>query len=119
MPEQQEWQGPAWAIVEIMGHRQVAGRISEVTRFGAVFCRVEIDQPDGSVAVQDYGGSSIFCVTQTDEATVRKHQGRGTYAGPLVIEAVRTRSPLLEVEDDGRDDDRAQAPPCIDPDYPF
>ena len=79
-----------WAIVEIMGHRIISGRVSEVTRFGAPFCRVEVDLPDGTIAAQEYSGSAIFCITPSDEATVRRRQASGTYAGPLVIDPPAT-----------------------------
>ena len=72
MHPESEKQAPAWAIVEIMGHRVIAGRISEVSRFGASFCRVEVDLPDGTIAAQEYSGSAIFCITPSDEATVRR-----------------------------------------------
>lgn len=92
MHPESEKQAPAWAIVEIMGHRVIAGRISEVSRFGASFCRVEVDLPDGTIAAQEYSGSAIFCITPSDEATVRRRQASGTYAGPLAIDPPRSEA---------------------------
>lgn len=62
-----------YAIVEIFGHRKLAGRIMEVERFGAKLLRIDIPT-EGDFAKgftsQFYGGSSIFSLTPTDLATV-------------------------------------------------
>lgn len=64
-----------YAIVEIMGHRRLAGRILEVERFGTKMLRIDVpkegDFAKGFVS-QFYGGPSIFCVTPTNLATVYK-----------------------------------------------
>lgn len=64
-----------YAIVEIMGHRRLAGRIMEVERFGSKMLRVDVpkegDFAKGFVS-QFYAGSAIFCITPTDLATVCK-----------------------------------------------
>lgn len=64
-----------YAIVEIMGHRRIAGRILEVERFGTKMIRIDVpkegDFAKGFVS-QFYGGPSIFSVTPTDLATVCK-----------------------------------------------
>ena len=67
-----EYEG--WALLEIMGHRQTAGRISEVQIGGATMLRVDVPKPDSDeIAVtQYYGGSSIYCMTPCDEKTARK-----------------------------------------------
>jgi len=73
-----------WAIVEIMGHRVRAGRVSEVTQFGVVMCRIEIPTPDGEGIdhVEDYGGGSIFAIAETTKEKVleRYRQYTPTYA---------------------------------------
>ena len=40
-----------WAIVELMGHRQTAGRITEVELGGAKMLRVDTPRPDGAEVV--------------------------------------------------------------------
>ena len=78
-----------YAIVELMGHRRLAGRISEVERFGAKLLRIDVPQ-DGSFAegwiTQYYGGGSIYAITPTDEATVLRIVGKrpdvGVYLPP-------------------------------------
>ncbi|WP_378952226.1 hypothetical protein [Mesorhizobium sp. ANAO-SY3R2] len=78
--------GFEWAIVEIFGHRRHAGRIREEERFGAKMLRIDVptvavvtEAEPASIkrAVEGwtthwYGGSSIFSLTLTDEATVLK-----------------------------------------------
>ena len=64
-----------WAIVEVMGHRQHAGRISEVTRFGAVLLRVDQPVEDG-FATTLIGGSSIYALTIVTEARARATAAR-------------------------------------------
>jgi len=45
-----------WAIVELMGHRQTAGWVTEVTIAGTVLLRVDTPAPegDGVLASQPY-----------------------------------------------------------------
>lgn len=64
---------PEWGIVELMGHRRLAGRLSESTIAGAVMLRIDAPTPDDPTAftTQFYGGSSIYCLTPTDEETAR------------------------------------------------
>lgn len=61
-----------WAIVELMGHRRIAGRVSETEIAGAKLLRVDIpgDGPD-DYATQFVGGASIYCLTPTTEEMAR------------------------------------------------
>lgn len=103
-----------WAIVEIMGHRKLYGRIREEERFGAKMLRIDVpkptaprtlfdaadgrpEQPPVSWVTQWYGGPSIFSLTLTDEATVMR--ANEPYASPArYIAAPRD-------DDDFEDDD--------------
>lgn len=60
-----------WAIVEIMGHHRQAGRISEVTQFGAVLLRVDVPAGDGW-ATEFYGGSAIYRLRICTEEVARE-----------------------------------------------
>lgn len=65
---------PFWAILELMGHVRLAGRISEETRFGVALGRIDIpkDDPAGVVfTTQYFSGSSIYRLTPTTEAIAR------------------------------------------------
>lgn len=62
-----------WAIVELMGHRVIAGKVSEASQYGAAMLRVDVPNGDGETAItQFYGGSAIYALTPCDEAAARK-----------------------------------------------
>lgn len=56
-----------YAIVELMGHRRVAGHVSEVQFGGSTFLRIDI--PGEPPLTQLYATSAIYCLTPTDEQT--------------------------------------------------
>ena len=75
-PEKSEDDGWQFAIVEIFGHRQHAGRTREEERFGAKMLRIDIPK-DGDPAKNGwetvyYGGASIFSFTLCTEAAAMK-----------------------------------------------
>ena len=60
-----------WAIVELMGHQKIAGKVSEETRLGTVLLRVDVPEIEGCGAFTRYfGGSAVYGITPTDEPTV-------------------------------------------------
>lgn len=63
-----------WAILEVMGHRRLAGHVSEATIAGAAMLRIDIPGKEhGQIkATQYYSGSSIFSLTPTTEELARK-----------------------------------------------
>lgn len=64
-----------WAIVEIMGHRRLAGHVTEESIAGAPMLRIDIPGPLGPgdvKATQYYGGASLFSLTPTTEEHARK-----------------------------------------------
>lgn len=64
-------EGPTWALVELMGHRQVAGRVSEAELCGKPILRVQIPGPEGAFFPQFYRPESIYSLTPTSEERVR------------------------------------------------
>src|SRR6185312_2055970 len=60
-----------WAILELMGHRRLAGNVREVSLFGGSFCRIDIPGPNNTTATQYYGASSIYALTPTTEDIAR------------------------------------------------
>lgn len=60
-----------WAIVELMGHVKLAGRLTEEEKFG---CKVgRLDIPDGEGFVTQYfGGASIYRITIVTEEVARQ-----------------------------------------------
>lgn len=57
-----------WAILELMGHRRLAGRVIEETIGGASF--IQIDVPKG--ATQFYAPAAVYCITPTTEDLARR-----------------------------------------------
>jgi len=57
-----------WGILELMGHRKLAGLVKEETIGGASFIRIDI--PDGKgefQATQFYNLSAVYCMTPTSK----------------------------------------------------
>lgn len=112
------YEGPA--IVEIMGHRRLAGVVSEVDFAGVKLLRVDV--PSEPPATQFYGGSAIFCVTPCTEATmleavaaVRIPEPVHRWELPRAAEPMRPGSYnplLLEDGDDGEDNTVATCRVC-------
>ena len=65
-----------WALVELMGHRRLAGRVTEEVRFGAAMLRIDVPDPAGGSTTQFYGPTAIYCVTPITEETARRFAGR-------------------------------------------
>lgn len=63
-----------WAILELMGHRRLAGHVREVTLAGAGFIRLDVYEGDATEAAvtQFYPPSSVYCLTPTTEEAARK-----------------------------------------------
>lgn len=78
--EKQELKDLGWCILEIMGHRKLAGQVQEVAIGGGVMLRVDV--PSDPPLTQFYGVTSIFCLTPTTEEIARAIGAR--YAAPPV-----------------------------------
>ena len=61
-----------WAIVELLGHVRLVGRVSEEERFGTKMGRIDIPQPGGGSLTQYFSANSIYRLTVTTEAFARK-----------------------------------------------
>lgn len=90
-----------WAIVELFGHRRLAGRVSEETIAGEQLLRVEVPRPDGTVSVHRHGGKAIYGLHEVTEAAARAAAAR---MGNVL---------MLSAPDD--DDDEPAASPERDP----
>jgi len=60
-----------WAVIELMGHRRLAGRISPKTYAGREFVRLDIPGPDGKMQTQLYSPDAVYCITPTTEEIAR------------------------------------------------
>lgn len=67
-----------WAILELMGHRRLAGYVREQEIAGAAFVRLDVPSsdpeadPDARLATQFYSPSAVYCLTPTSETTARQ-----------------------------------------------
>lgn len=75
-----------WGILELLGHRRLGGRVTEVEKFGTKMARIDIpDMRDGAasdatVATQYYGPAAIYgfhpCTEEVARAEARYNQPR-------------------------------------------
>ena len=55
-----------WAILELMGHRRLAGLVKEETLGAASFIRIDVPDGDGGFsATQYYNPAAVYCMTPT------------------------------------------------------
>ena len=103
-----------WAIVELMGHRQTAGWVTEIELAGAKMLRVDTPRPDGiePVVSQIYGGAAIYCVTPCEEAVARKVLATDRYSLPPAVRLAmpKTATPALPDHHDHDDDEEEEIP---------
>lgn len=59
-----------WAILELMGHVKLAGRVTEEEHFGAKLGRIDIPN-SGGFTTQYFSGGSIYRLTPTTEEIAR------------------------------------------------
>ena len=119
-----------WAILELMGHRTLLGRVSEVEQFGAKVCQIDalsIEAFTGECGgervyahvcpehpltetwlTQYYGASAIYCLTPSDEETIRGKLAR-TYLRPTY--ALVAAREYEEVDDEDESDDELKGMP--------
>ena len=74
----------SWAVVELLGHVRLAGRISEEERFGSKMGRIDVPQNDGSFCTQYFGGGSVYrispCTEEVARAVAKRSQPEPAYA---------------------------------------
>ncbi len=86
-----------WAILELMGHRKMAGLVSEVTIAGGAFIRIDVPgiPREGEiapiVATQFYSPSAVYCITP-----VKEELARNVAAASQVAPVSRWDLPALE-----------------------
>ena len=85
MEQSEKFEG--WAVVEMLGHRKLAGKVSEQVIAGSALVRVDVPETQQTKAVAGYGGSvvestpayvkligvgSIYCITPCSEEIARR-----------------------------------------------
>jgi hypothetical protein len=93
-----------WGVVELFGHVRLAGRISEVERFGGKMLRLDIPDGDGEfLATQFIGNAALYRVTPTSEETARRVAKLGQ---PEPVR--RWELPAPDADDDEDEDDEEE-----------
>ena len=88
-----------WAIVELMGHRKIAGYVTAEELGGTALLRVDVPGTNGkSVATQFYNPSALYCLTPTTEAIARAVAARNDPA-PVTRWELPPAPPSIEKED--------------------
>lgn len=97
-----------WALVELMGHQQIVGRVSQDSSLGPALTRVDVPDVAGVPGYSKLlGAASIYAVTPMDKETAL-HMAASIRAKPLaefsarrLVETMeRARAPELEFEPD-------------------
>src|SRR4051812_3974368 len=61
-----------WALVELMGHNQIVGRVSETAIAGGAFIRVDVPLINGSQAyTRFFNPSSVYSLNPVTEEVAR------------------------------------------------
>jgi hypothetical protein len=85
-----------WALVELMGHQRIAGRVTEAEIGGCKFVRVDVPESDGRQPLTKFlGPASIYAITPMTEETAREVAGRIDSSPISAWDARR----LVEIED--------------------
>lgn len=81
-----------WAIVDLMGHLRLAGKLTEEERFGAKMGRLEIPQADGSFRTEWFGGASVYKISAVTEEVARGYaqQNPSPPVSPWDVRAMMT-----------------------------
>lgn len=74
-----------WGVVEVMGHRRLAGWVSEEVRFGVTMLRVDVPMENGPAVTQYYHPNSLFSVTPTTTEVVKRLNTRVTAETPYQL----------------------------------
>lgn len=94
-----------WAVVELMGHVRIGGRLTEEEKFGAKLGRLDIPTEGDGFVTQYFGGGSVYRITLVDEAAAR---AVAKHAQPAPVHAwelpKQLPAPIPHAEYDPNDD---------------
>ena len=89
-----------FALVEIMGHLKLAGRVSEQTIAGQGFIRVDVPDVEGQPGyTRLYGPNAIYSITPCSEEIARAYCQRN-HTRPVQIYELSLPEPRQVIEDD-------------------
>lgn len=97
-----------WVILELMGHRRLAGFLTEQEIGGASFLRLDIPGENGrQAATQLYSPQAVYCITPTTEELARAVAGENQ-PEPVhrwELRALKAPEPRIPTYEDVMDDD--------------
>jgi len=77
MEEKETLTFEGWAIVELFGHNQIAGYVTDTPQFGTSMMRVDVPEfGDNPGYTKFFGGSAIYAITPTTEEIARMAAAR-------------------------------------------
>jgi hypothetical protein len=110
-----------WALVELMGHRRIAGHVVNEELLGTRFLRVDVpDSPSdlAKMVTQFYGASAVYCITPVSEEVARAfalaHRVMPVQQWELERPALPAAADFFadsDPDDDDPDQDEAEEPP--------
>ena len=94
-----------WGIVEVMGHKQFAGRVCEVEIAGSGMVRVDVPEIGERPAFTKlFAPGALYAITPTDEATART-MAASLREQPVETWHLRLPAPVaIDTFDDDRDE---------------
>ena len=107
-----------WAILELMGHVRMGGRVTEVVLFGTAMGRIDVPTPDGDgFTTQFFGGGSVSRLTATSEELARPvaavNQSEPVHPWEMrQLAAAERNLPGNGYDGDDTPNDRYSAPPA-------
>lgn len=95
-----------WAVLELMGHRRLGGKVSEAQIAGVSFLRIDMpaDEAGRPDLTQYYSPQSVYCLTPATEEIARAADRRARSA-PMGQLAAAPTSVTAIGRDDLEDDD--------------
>jgi len=98
----------SWAIVELFGHQQIAGLVTEASIGGCAFVRVDVPEVNGRPAfTKFYGNGAIFAMTPVgeNEARMALECIMPRPVSPFLLPEASGRTVGLDQDDDGDEDE--------------
>ena len=99
-----------WAVVELLGHRRLAGYVSTESLADAAFLRVAVPTPKGGAIVQWVSPTSVYAITPATEETVRRAIASSSFR-PEPVTLFEIGRPAVEADEvaDWLDDEQRLA----------
>lgn len=110
-----------WCVLEQMGHKKLAGYVTEQTVAGFGYLRIDVPR-DGEPMTQLINPSTIYAITPTTEQIAR-HVAQQSYdIGPVSrweLRQLEAPEPPVEDDDDDQDEEDDDLPDYLDEDERF